>query len=50
VSRTVLPNPRTRHEEEEEQRKEIETGERGGTGEEENPVQCPFIEILKPKS
>jgi hypothetical protein len=49
VPRTALPNPKTRHEEEEEEREEIETAERGGTGEEGNPVQCPFIEVLKPR-
>jgi hypothetical protein len=46
----VLPNPKTRHEEEEEQKEEIETGERRGTGGEANPVQCLFIEVLKPRS
>jgi hypothetical protein len=49
LPRIALPNPKTPHEEEE-QREEIETGERGGTGEEGNPVQCPFIEVLKPRS
>ncbi len=49
MPRTALPNPKTRHEEEEEEREEIETAERGGTGEEGNPVQCPFIEVLKPR-
>jgi hypothetical protein len=47
---TALPNLKTRHVEEEEQREEIETSERGGTGGEGNPIQCPFIEVLKPRS
>ncbi len=50
MPRTALPNPKTRHEEEEEEREEIETGERGGMGGEGNPVQCLFIEVLKPRS
>jgi hypothetical protein len=50
VLRIALSNPKTRHEEKEEQREDIETGERGGMGREGNPVQCPFIEVLKPRS